>query len=492
MVAASPVMPAMPAKSLIKADVHELAAYYKQCREMSNEWIRRQVLVNNRIDILSTAVLGLEVQPFHQGMLQFQFRHRLNNLQLAPRGAGKSTLCTEVKCIHLLLKDPNLRILLASKTAQNAEGFLRGVKNHIEGNDRLAEIFGPMYDPKKTWKWDTREIEVLGRTKPNKEASITCVGADGTIVSKHFDVIIEDDVVDEENARTKHQRDKLLTWAYQTLDPTLEPPDPFVLHRGEHHRLGTRYHHDDYYGHLIRNELSQHHNIIPALDEHGRSLWPEKYPAEWYLDKRRRSGIIIFNAQYQNNTDAMKGEIFQYDDCQRITDKEFPDESDLQVFMGIDLAISEEEANDKFAIVVIGTNKARTAFYCLDYYEGQLRFNAQTAKIREVAKRWDPVRICIEANAYQKAQYHNLKHEDSYLRVVPVYTDKDKVTRAWKLSALFEEKKMFFRESHANLIEHLVLFPNHKFKDLFDAYDLAVRASKVNGRKKREKEPGLI
>lgn len=460
---------------------------------MNHEWIRRQVIQNNRIDILATAVLGLTVQPFHLRMLQFQFLHR-DNLQLVFRGAGKSTLCTEAKCIHLLLKNPNLRILIASKTAQNAEGFLRGIKKHFEGNDRLADIFGPYYDARKVVKWDNREIEVLPRRSPHKEASITCVGADGTIVSKHYDVIIDDDVVDEENARTKHQRDKLLSWAYGTLDPTLEPPDANVPHRGEHHRLGTRWHHQDYYGHLIANELATHHQIIPALDAEGRTPWPAKFPVKWFLEKRRKHGLIIFNAQYQNNTDAMKGEVFQYDDCQRVPDSEFPDKSDLQVFMGVDLAISQEAKADKFAIVVIGVNKARTAFYVLDFFEGQLRFSEQTAKIRKFAKDWDPIRIAIEVNAYQDAQYQNLKDTDPNIRLRPVITDKDKVTRAWKLTSIFEERKVFFRESQLLLIEHLVLFPNHQWDDLFDAFDLAVKASKLSTirRSRREKEPGVI
>lgn len=480
------------ARRLATADHGELVEYYRQCRQMSHEWIRRQVLQFNRIDILASAVLNLQVMPFHLAMMKYQFAHP-DSLQLVFRGAGKSTTCTETKAIHLLLKNRNLRIVIASKTAQNAEGFLRGIKNHLESNELLAEVFGPMYDQRKVSKWDNREIEILGRTTPYKEASITCVGTDGTIVSKHYDVALSDDLVDEENARTKHMRDKTQTWYYQTLDPTLEPPDPTVLHRGEHHRLGTRYHHQDLWGHLAANELKEHTHIIPALDERGRSPWPEKYPPTWFREKRRKSGLIIFNAQYQNNTDAMKGEIFQYDDCQQLPDAQFPDGSELQVFMGVDLAISEAETADKFAIVVIGTDKARTAFYVLDHYEGQLRFNAQTAKIKEFAKKWDPVRIAIEANAYQVAQYHNLKHTDPNVRARPVITDKDKITRAWKLSSIFEEKKVWFRSSQLLLIEHLVLFPNHRFKDLFDAFDLAVRASKLGSRRKtRETEPGVI
>lgn len=469
------------------AERSQLIDYFEQYKKMGNEWIRRQIIVHNRIDILATYVLGLQLKPFHLAMMRFQFQHP-DNLQLVFRGAGKTTTCTVTKAIHLLVKNPNLRILLASKTSNNAEAFLKEIKGHFEGNQKLIDIFGGYYDPHKVTKWDTREIEVLPRTIHTKEASITCVGVDGTIVGRHYDVIISDDLVDEENTRTKYMRDKARQWYYQTLDPTLEPPDAYVEHRGEHHRLGTRYHYDDLYGHWIGNELGPHHQIIPALRD-GRSPWPEKYPPKWFDEKRQKSGLIIFNAQYQCDTEAMKGEIFQYDDCQMVDEKDIP--SGLRVFMGVDLAISEKDTADKFAIVVIGVDET-DRHYALDYFEGQLRFNEQTSKILEYYRRWDPVRVGIETNAYQDAQYQNLKDEDKDLRLKAVIQDKDKITRAWKLSAVFEDKRMFFKKGLGLLIEHLVLFPNHRYKDLFDALDLAVRASKMKKKRSERREPGLL
>lgn len=479
------------AEALEKAERSELINYCQHYKQMSDEWLRRQIIENNRMDILAQEVLGYQVQPFHLALMAFQFKNR-DSLQLVFRGAGKSTICTITKIIHLLIKDPNIRILIASKTTSNSEAFLKEVKGHLEENDRLAELFGPYYDPHLVSKWDNREIEVLPRTKKTKEASVTCVGVEGTIVSKHYDVIISDDLVDEDNSRTKYMRDKVLTWYYQTLDPTLEPPDSSVPHRGEHHRLGTRYHYADLYGHLIKNELSKRHQIIPALDEKERSPWPEKYPPHWFKEKRRRAGTIIFNAQYQCDTEAMKGEVFQYDHCQLIDEKDIPD--DIRFFMGIDLAISEKDSAAHFAIAVVAKDK-RDNYYAWDFFEGQLRFKAQTAKILKFYRKYDPLRAGIETNAYQEAQYQNLKDEDREIRLTPMKTDKDKTTRAWKLSAVFEDGRFFFRKSPTAplWIEQFVLFPNYPYKDLFDATDMAVTISnRKRRRKRRGSEPGLI
>jgi phage terminase large subunit-like protein len=482
---------AIDEKIINNAERSELLDIHSRYKAMSHSWLKHQIIDNNRIDILATAVLGYEVQPFHLAMMRYQFLHP-DNLQLAFRGAGKTTTCTVAKTIHLLLKNPNLRILIASKTSGHAQTILKEIKAQFEENQLLAEIFGTYYDPKRVKKWDNTEIEVLPRTSMAKEGSVTTLGVGSQVVGKHYDVIISDDLVDEENSRTKHMRDKQRTWYYQSLDPTLEPPDPEVEHRGEHHRLGTRYHYDDLYGHLIENELKEHHQIIPALNREGRTPWPKKFSSKYFFEKKKKAGIIIFNAQYQCDTEAMKGTIFVYDDCQLIEPNKIP--KNLRIYMGVDLAITESESADQFALVVLGVDGDNNR-YILDYYANQIRFGMQTEKIIEYYEKWKPIRCCIETNAYQKAQYQHLKDEyDSDMRLKPVNQDKDKITRAWKLSNLFENKKMFFKKGgnmHL-LIEQLVLFPDYKYKDLFDAVDLAVRATKIKKRKRRSAEPGVI
>ena len=488
---AAEVIPLLPGgvKALANAGREQLinaAVSYRQARD---EWLRREIIFNNRIDLLANVVLGYEVMPFHGMMLRWQFQHP-DNQQWMFRGAGKTSLLTVVKAIHILIKSRDVRILIASKTVTNAEGFLKEIKAHLEGTPRLVELFGEFYDPHRVGKWDNREIEVVGRKTKAKEASITCVGVEGTVVSRHYDVLISDDIIDEDNARTKRMRDLVQTWYYKTLLPCLEPPSDKIPHRGEHHRHGTRYHYDDLYGHLQKHELKEHTQVIPALSEDEKSPWPDHYPAEHFKKIREISGTIIFNCQYQCNTEAMRGEIFQYDHCQRIEDDEIP--KGLPIYMGVDLAISKKETSDLTTIVVISVDDVDN-YYVIDYFEGHLRFSEQTAAVKRLYKQHDPVRVAIETNAYQDAQYQHLKDGDRELRLIGVRQDKDKITRAHKLSALFEAKRMFFRASTFKLIDQLVGFPEHRYDDGFDGLDLAIRASRRRTRKPRRTiVPGLM
>lgn len=504
---ATPIGPFDGPRKLRTAERSKLISLYDEYRGMRHETLRRLIIDHDRIDLLATQVLGYKITPMHLAMLQWQFLHR-DNLQLCFRGAGKSTSCTITKSIHMIIKDRDVRILLASKTRTQAERFLKEIKGHLESNELLIEIFGVFYDPHVVSKWDTTEIEVVGRTRVAKESTVTTVGVESAVVSAHYDVIISDDLVDEDNCRTAYMRDRVKQWYYQVLDPTLEPPDPSRPHVGEHHRLGTRYHYADLYGHLkdgspdgSGGELRRHTQIIPALDERGRSPWPEKYPPKWFQEKKIKSGTIIFNAQYQCDTEAMKGEIFKYDQCIQVDADDWPSESDLKIFTGVDLSIGEKEKNDLFAIVVIGCtgsvmrgNKSDFRVYVLEYFFGHLRFSEQTDKIVHMIDKWKPIATGIEINAYQRAQLHEVTDRRPMAKLVPINTDKDKMTRAHLLQPMFEQERMHFKKGlQGPLIDQLVLFPNHQYKDGFDALDLSVQtAKKAPRRKRRAFEPGLM
>lgn len=489
------------ALKLDRMERNELYTVWQQHRTALNEWLRRQIVDNNRIDILASEVLGYTVKPFHLKMMQWQFQHP-KSLQLSFRGAGKSTCCTITKAIHYIIKNRNIRILLGSEKKINAIGFLTSIKGHLEHNERLIEIFGKFYDPNIVPRWSDSEIVVVGRTEHQLgEATITCIGVDSRVTSKHFDVLLTDDLATEENSRTELMREKTKQWYYHTYRPLLLPPKEGFEHRGEHHHLGTKQHFNDLYGHLEENELKEHTQIIPALDEQDNSPWPDEFPVKFFREQRTEMGIIRFGCQYLCNADAMRGEIFQYDDCQEKSDKEYPSLEELKVYMGVDLSADEKEhkRNARFSIAVIGIlgsiKKDDYYVYLLDYYDDHLRPTLQPDKVIEFYDRWKPIRTGIETNQYQNTLRLIVQEKRPNMSVKKIETKIDKITRAWKIAPIFENNRAFFRKGvHAKAIEQLVLFPAGKYKDFFDAYDHAITAARHRIKKKRKERPnvGLI
>ena len=162
-------------------------------------------------------------------------------------------------------------------------------------------------------------------------------------------------------------------------------------------------------------------------------------------------------------------------------------------WQAIDPAATSREQNDFFAHVTIATHEGHV--YLVDFAERKFRLPRQVefaiGKFNDV----DPIRLGVEANAYQIALADAIKERDANVgrRTVPIYTSKDKVARAWKLLSYFERGEIHFKRSHGAMIDHLLAFPDAEHDDLFDALDLAVTlATRVAIRKQREEEPDVF
>lgn len=426
------------------------------------------------------------LQPLHASIIH-NVSDNQASMDLAPRGHGKSTIGDVDFCITKVLRNPDIRIMIGSKTQTQASAFLKEIRTHFEQNVNLIRIFG---DWKKSRDnvWNDKEFTVNRRTVIKKEATVSALGASGAVVSKHFDIIIGDDLVGFENARTEAQRKVLKEWFYSSLYPTLEPD-------GEIHILGTRYSPMDLYEDLIKskNYKINVQQAITVKDGQEYSLWESKFSLEKLRSIREEAGLIIFNMQYQNNTELAKGKIFKYKyfkhfeeyevdyDLNRVRVKVLDSQGvpywiPVRIYMGADLAISEDETsnNDYFVLTVIGVDKNKNV-YVLDYLKERLTFNAQLNAILDYGKNKFPMveRIGVETVQYQKSLAQEIRRL-SLLPVINIQTSKDKVTRAMRRSALFENGKVWFRIGMDDLEECLLLFPEVDHDDLFDGLDFAL------------------
>lgn len=426
------------------------------------------------------------LQPLHASIIH-NVSDNQASMDLAPRGHGKSTIGDVDFCITKVLRNPDIRIMIGSKTQTQASAFLKEIRTHFEQNVNLIRIFG---DWKKSRDnvWNDKEFTVNRRTVIKKEATVSALGASGAVVSKHFDIIIGDDLVGFENARTEAQRKVLKEWFYSSLYPTLEPD-------GEIHILGTRYSPMDLYEDLIKskNYKVNVQQAITVKDGQEYSLWESKFSLEKLRSIREEAGLIIFNMQYQNNTELAKGKIFKYKyfkhfeeyevdyDLNRVRVKVLDSQGvpywiPVRIYMGADLAISEDETsnNDYFVLTVIGVDKNKNV-YVLDYLKERFTFNAQLNAMLDYGKNKFPMveRIGVETVQYQRSLAQEIRRL-SLLPVVNIQTSKDKVTRAMRRSALFENGKVWFRIGMDDLEECLLLFPEVDHDDLFDGLDFAL------------------
>lgn len=467
---------------------------------------RKLIVEEGRLDVLAL-VLGYKVLPFH--LLLIKAKRLLRGpwrLYLAPRGLGKSTILTVVDSVMIPLQFPDVRILIASRVKDMAKDLLSEIQGCFE-NERFVDLFGDLRGD----KWGTGEATVKTRVKKWKEPTWLAAGADGPVTSKHFDHIKADDLVDEKNARTEGERARIHTFMYKTLVPTLmhvrDDGSP-----GEIDMIGTRYHPDDLYARAEEVDPKFQGNVceVPALlnpetgerDPGGVSVCPEMAPTADLKAMRISMGSAHFDSQMQQNTDRMRGDIFK-DEFFRYYEGDphaLVRAKDLKVWAAQDLAIAEDEQHCEYADAVIGVDDAdpdSLVVYLLDRFHRRVPYVQQIARVTYLYEEWEPIRIGIEANALQKhridAVYAQLGAEIGQL-CKPIFTHKDKVTRAWKLSARYERGGVYHRKQvHQDVEDQLVSFPNGRLDDMFDALDFAVTLGCVTrARRRRQKPLGVL
>lgn len=405
-------------------------------------------------------ILGYHVEPHHHKILEHIIRNK-KTLDLAPRGFGKSTIGSIAFSLWKIVQNRNIRILIVSNTETQAQAFIREIRAHLEGNPKLLELFGGF----KSDKWTETELFVSDRTTVTKEGTITALGASGAVITKHFDIILADDLADFENSRTEHQRKKLSEWYRTALLPCLEP-------HGELHVIGTRYHPSDLYQALI--DSKQYSAQIQRAIQGNVSLWASKFSLDFLIKKKEELGSIIFDLQFQNDiTLAKQGRIFRYEWMQFY--EHAPGPENLKIYQGVDLAISEKETADYFVICTIGINTIGD-IYVIDLYRDRLSFKSQQEIIKIKGEQYRPLQIGIEGNQYQRALSQELTRTTN-LPIQELQTIRDKVTRAQRRSALFENRKVFLRRDMTVFIDEFCLFPDASHDDIFDAFDFAVTAS---------------
>lgn len=482
----------------------ELVEELRRVQELKNGLIRDYVIEEHRIDILAAWVLGLELKWYHLAILEHQERDDLG-LTLAWRGCGKTTAGTVLRAIFELLVNPDIRILIASKSHGNAIGMLEEVKGYMK-TERFIEIFG---DLSGSDKWDTFAINVANKKIVSKEHTIDTTGVETALPSRHWDLMLIDDVCDEATSRTKAQREKLKTWYFKTLDPCLMP-------NGRKYVNGTRYHHEDLMHILESGEMEGRVLTIPIENEKGEPADAERFPREWIDKKRRDSGPVIFDSQYMLNVDKIAGSPFEWeglsnyytirkdDEGERIIVRHYEGEakeipySKLLIVQAVDPSTGTVGAGGAyFAHVTIGID-ADQFKYILDYFYQRIPFHSQLTMIRELYRQHGAAVVGIESNAYQKVLVDQLRYEEGdKIPVVPVFTRADKQTRILKRTATFDTNQVWLKRSQSVLQDHLmsVLDKDNK-KDLFDALDIGITLAessfrKVTKRKKRD-EPGLF
>ena len=107
--------------------------------------------------------------PFHLRLIDIAEDPGYDRISiLAPRGHAKSTWLSIIYPIWKIVNKRDIKIIIVSDTGDQAEMFLRAIKDEFEANERLIDDFGEFYNKPKSGSpnvWKACDITVLRHSR---------------------------------------------------------------------------------------------------------------------------------------------------------------------------------------------------------------------------------------------------------------------------------------------------------------------------------------
>ena len=192
----------------VKADLKNLKEI--SFEEFSEQFLDTKIFPHQKtwIDLLE----GQEPSWVHPSMIFEPGAHNRVLINVPPEHA-KSTVLTINYVTYRIATDPNIRIILVSKTQGMARKFLSAIKTRLSHPSwiKLQTAFGPNGGYKAdspTWSADMIYLGT-GRDSGEKDPTVQALGIGSQIYGARADLIILDDVVMNANA---HEWEKQIEW----------------------------------------------------------------------------------------------------------------------------------------------------------------------------------------------------------------------------------------------------------------------------------------
>lgn len=430
---------------------------------------------------------------YHEEIIDLFYDH--NRVAIAaPRGHAKSTVTSFAFAMHEAIYGKKDTIVLISASENQAIQFLERIKNEIETNHRIKNIFGDL----KSDKWSATHIKLTNGT------SIFAKGRGAQIRgliegASRPDLVILDDIEDEELVRSELRRSDLEEWLNGSVMPGVEPKVGKII------CIGTILHMDSLLNRLLNDEyypdfVSKRYQAIKQPGDSDVDtpvpLWPERFSLEMLEDIKdsyiARHQLSRFFMEYQNDPIAQenatfKPEYFQFFE-ELPTFKTSPGGLFTEVFIDMGGA-SESKSADPTAIIVAVSDDKGT-LYVEDYKNKRYGNDWKPFfdDLFNIHARHQPSRYVFEKTAVARSIEGGLKREMlkrgvslNYEMVNPTKgggssrgnMSPGKYHRISSMEADFKLGQIKMRKWMTDLQEQLISFPRGQHDDLIDALGYA-------------------
>src|SRR5262245_57314576 len=220
----------------------------------------------------------------HREIQDFLSLHAKAIVEL-PRDHGKTVqICARV--LWELGRNPALRIKIVYATERIAEDRGRFLRRAIENNLRLRDVFSRLR-PGQPWAANSFSVE---RPAEAIGPSVVTLGVGAGLTGTRADLLVCDDIVDVKSLTSAAERARVKAFFRDNLMNLLEPD-------GRCWCLCTPWHADDLNAELKRDGAFEHLRRCVGAGE--RAVWPERWPRERLVERRREIGSASFARGYR-------------------------------------------------------------------------------------------------------------------------------------------------------------------------------------------------
>jgi hypothetical protein len=303
---------------------------------------------------------------------------RDGHLDLWAREHYKSTIITYAGIIQEVICNPDITVGIFSHTKPIAKAFLRQIQKEFENNQTLRALFPGLFwqTPERdapSWSLDNG-ITVNRQANP-KENTIEAHGlVDGQPTSKHFSLLVYDDVVTRESVSTPEQ--------IQKTTEAWELSDNLGTAGGRKWHIGTRYSYADTYEAMLQRKAVKV-RLYAATDDGTITGDPVLFTPQVWLAKVRDQGEATISCQMLQNPLAGQQRMFDVTDV-RVYEVR-PEV--MNVYIMVDPARSKKKDSAKTAIAVVGIDYALNK-YLLDGFNHKMDLRERWLRTAQMYHRW--------------------------------------------------------------------------------------------------------
>jgi predicted phage terminase large subunit-like protein len=360
------------------------------------------------------------------------------HLDLWAREHYKSTIITFGKSIQDLLIDPDSLIGIFSHTRPIAKGFLDQIKRELEQNKYLKDLFPDVLYQNPTSespRWSLDGGIFVKRKSNAKEASIEAWGVvDGQPTSKHFTILVYDDVVTRESVSTPDQIKKVTS--------ALELSYNLGAQGGRKRFIGTRYHiHDTYKVIMDRGTVKP--RIKPATSDGTMEGEPVFLPKETLVEKRRDFGPYTYSCQMLQNPVADKAMSFKEEWLMYY--ETLSDTSKWNKYIIVDPASAKKATSDYTVMEVIGLAPDNN-YYLIDAIRDRMNLTQRANKLFELHKIHQPKNVGYERYGMQADIEHVkyvMEQRNYRFNITELGGSMPKEDRIKMMIPVFEQKRFY-------------------------------------------------